>query len=382
MDTPTELSATHDRTDLLDVLGDAGWSLASRGPIGELWASPKGAQVGIPYGITHKDWEWAGVLERVASGMDLDVIDVESRRRGLWTDVFDFRAGTTLASEYTIYAAAGAALFRNVWQVLRSSATAAQTPQPHITNWSRVGDRAVEYAQFGQTKPGSYILPLIVPLQPTATAPETPEDPQLPDTEVTFREPQERRVTRTMIDALEQLQNIVIDPSRIPNAEAVNELVHRGVTRNMLASIKSIIEHEDVKGLDITPKWATKVPVGRSVSSAHIEIPSEATDLLDEVIPKFRKTTAPKTEILSGPIYRMQHRTGEHFGIATIDTRRKGRAASVEVFLSAGDSLEHAHDWFKRHEIVEARGKVESTNSGLIMRRPDSFRALGETLLF
>ena len=382
MDAPTDLSAADDRTDLLGVLKDAGWSLASRGPIGELWTSPGETRVGIPYGITQKDWGWAGILERVASDMGLAIEEVESRRRGLWTDVFDFRAGTALASEHTIYAASGADLFHNVWQLLRSSATAAQTPQPHITNWSRVGDRAVEHAQFGQTMAGSYILPLIVPLQQTTTALDTDGDPQLLGTEMAVREPEERRVTRTMIGALGQLQSVAIDRARVPDTEAVNELVHRGVTRNLLVSVKSIIEHDDVTSLNVTPKWATRLPVSPSLSAVRIAIPSEATDLLNRMIPRFKRTVRQETEVLSGPIYRMQHRTGEPFGIATVDTRRKGRAASIEVHLRAGDNLEQAHDWFKQHEIVEARGKVESTNRGLIMRRPESFRALGEAQLF
>ncbi|WP_423445812.1 hypothetical protein AABM36_08510 [Kocuria sp. KSNUG] len=381
MDTATELSAPADRSGLLKVLEDAGWSLASRGPAGELWASPLGARVGIPNGLTQQDWGWAGVLERVASGMGLAVEEVDSRLRGLWADVFDFRAGTALASEHTIYAASGADLFRSVWQVLRSAATAAQRPQPHITNWSRIGDRVVKHAQFGQTKPGSYILPLIVPLPQTTTAQNAEETQPLPDTQVAIREPEERRVTRTMIDALGQLQTIAIDRARVPDTEAVNELIHRGVTRNLLVSVKNIIEHDDVKSLDVTPKWATEVPVARSLYSVHVDIPSEATDLLDQMIPKFRRSAVQKTEVLSGPIYRMQHKTGEPFGIATVDTRRNGRAASVEIHLRADETLAQAHDWFKHHEIVEARGRVVATNQGLVMRQPDSFRAQGETQL-
>ena len=204
----------------------------------------------------------------------------------------------------------------------------------------------------------------------------------MPHTDVAIREPEERRVTRTMIDALGQLQRIAIEPDRVPSTEAVNELIHRGVTRNLLVSVKSIIEHDDVTGLDVTPKWATRSPVPESLSSVRIDIPSEASSLLDKMIPKFRKMATQETEVLSGPIYRMQHRTGEPFGIATVDTRRKGRAASIEVHLRAGKTLEEAHDWFKQHEIIEVRGKVESTNQGLIMRRPDSFRLQGETQLF
>lgn len=380
MSTTTSPAESADRSALLDVLGSHGWAIASSGPIGQLWTSPDGARVGIPFGLQRVDWEWAGVLERVAEGMNLATEDLESLLRGLWIDEFDFRAGTTLTSAHTISAASGAAMFGNVWQLVRSAATAAQTPQHHIRNWSHVGDRAVADAQFGQTKPGSYILPLLVPLQATTTLSEDGADPHLPDTEVAMREPEERRVTRTMMDALDRIQNMVIKPDRVPSDETIDRLVHRGVTRNMLSSIKNIIEHEDVTGLDVTPRWATKVPVGRSTPSERIEIPAAAVDLLEHTIPRFKKKTDPKVEVLSGPIYRMQHRTGETFGIATVDTRRKGRQANVDVFL-ASDDVARAHDLFKHHEIVEARGRVESSSSGLVMRKPDNFKALGETQL-
>lgn len=383
MNATTDLPVVDERADLIRVLESDGWYMPSSGPIGEMWKSPRGRSVGIPFGLSRTDWEWVGVIDRVADGMSLNVAAVDALVRGFWADVFDFRAGTALSSQHTISASSGSDLFANVWRLLRASATAAQKPQPRIVNWSRVGDRAVAGAQFGQTRPGSYILPLLVPLRPTTTMGDS-DTQGLPveGMQRTMREPGERRVTRTMYQAMRALQSTIIDPERVPNQSVVDELIQMGVTREMLTSVRSIITHQDVSGLDISPTWAQGLPVDGLALSKVVEIPADAERVLEHTIPKFKKTKVPQAELLSGPIFRMLHREGEGHGVATIDTRRNGRTASVDIYLAASKDVERAHDWFKQHTIIEVQGTVERTNSGTFIRRPSDLRALNESMLF
>lgn len=378
-DTTTAPGPT-DRVDLLAVLDSQGWSSVSAGPIGELWASPEGRRVGIPFELTQASREWDGVIERVADGLHTATATVAEQLRGLWTDVFEFRAGTAFVSSHTISAAAGSDLFQSVWTILRASATAAQTPQPKITNWSRVGDRVVADAQFGQTRPGSYILPLFVPLRRTTTAEaQRSKDDTL---FVSAREPEERRVTRTMHEALQAFQTAVIDRDRVPSEAEVGELVSFGVTRELLTSIQKVIVHHDVSSLDIDPIWATAVGTDTAAMSGGISIPAEAADLLEHAIPKFKRVKKPVAEVLTGPIYRMLDREGSGHGIATIDTRRGGRLASVDIFIEGNDLVRQAHDWFRDHTTVHVQGTVDRTSAGSVIRKPAEIHALGESMLF
>lgn len=363
------------RGDLTDYLKDVGWSITSSGRSGEMWSSPRGRQVGIPHRLTIETPETVGVLTRVAADIGKSARDAALLVRGQWIDTLSFRASSDLYIRDTIPAKAGVDLFTSAWKLLRVAATTSLTPTPQINgNWSLQGDDAIDNARFAQTERGSYILPLLVPLQR-----------ELGDTTGTFsakghyHEPPARRATRTLIDALDAVNRVIIQPEVLPSASKVEDLVQFGVSRELITAVGSIIKHSSVAALDITVNWADRVEAP-SKAPLHLTIPSDARTRLEAVAPQFKKTRSQKVETLSGPICIMEDRPGEIRGHAAIETSRNGRQSRVDVVLNR-EQLEQAHDWFKSHDTIIVQGQVDSTPKGLIIRSPQRFISRNESMI-
>lgn len=368
------------RRDLISYLGTNDWAAISNGSIGELWESPSGRQVGIPYDVRTGSLDWRSVLERVADDARLTVQELSNTILGLWVDTFAFRASSDIYIQDTIPAKAGADLFKNVWKLLRAAATTSRTPKARISgNWSKVGDEAIEDARFGHTQKGSYILPLLVPLpRPVGDEPDT--FMLNPHGNGVYHESDARRVSRTMIEALGAVNSVLIQPEREPAPSVVADLVHVGVSREFITAINDIIKHQSVADLDVRVDWADRSP-GPSQAPKSIVIPSEASYRLGQVAPLFKNARKPETETLTGPIYKMADREGDQFGIATMEVPRNGRTSQIDVFLGR-DLLTRAHDWFKDHKTILVEGRVENSPHGLVMRKPARFELIGATMFF
>lgn len=378
--TSGDLARAQLESDLHSFMMSAGWHPISEGQLGQLWQSKSGMRVGVPYGINSQAPEWSSVLERLAHDARSSVQVIADAINGLWVDSFDFRASNDIYIDNTIPAKAGADLFQSVWRLLRSAATTSRGPKAQIAgNFSTVGDEAVENARFAHTRQGSYILPLIVPLQRPLN--EDPSTFQLDSSgRASYHEPPARRATRTMLEALNAVSVGLVDPARDPKPSVVSDLVYAGVSREFINAVHDIVRHESVANLDVTAGWADMLP-GPSGSPTKIVIPSESAPLLKRVAPMFKRSPEPKTETLTGPIYKMADREGDKFGIATMEVPRRGRVSQVDVFLDR-EQLAMAHEWFPAHKTVLIEGRVESTPSGLVMRKPIRFDLLGATMAF
>jgi hypothetical protein len=368
------------RRDLLSYIRSTGWSAVARGTLGDLWESPSGRQVGIPYEINPETLDWHSVMERVAADTRQSSQELSDIIRGLWIDAFSFRASSDIYIQDTIPAKAGADLFKNVWKLLRSAATTSRTPKAHISgNWSKVGDDAINDARFAHTKRGSYILPLLVPLP-------RPLDESVDELKLTaqgnsvFHESDARRATRTMVQALSAVNAALIQPEKEPVRSVVADLVQVGVSRELISAVNDIIKHSSVADLDIKVDWAGRMP-GPSRTTEALVIPSEASYRLEKVLPLFKNSRRSTTETLTGPIYKMADRESDEFGIATMEVPRNGRISQIEVFIDR-QRLVRAHDWFKEHRSVIVQGSVESSPQGLIMRNPSRFELLSGSMIF
>lgn len=366
--------------DLQTYLKSSGWAPISEGSIGRLWQSQSGLKVGIPYGINSQAPEWSSVIERLAYDTSTSIQAVADAISGLWIDTFAFRASSDIYIQDTIPASAGADLFHSVWRLLRTAATTSRGPKARIAgNFSSVGDGAIANARFAHTRQGSYILPLIVPLPRPLN-----EDDDLfrldPSEMVSYHESASRRATRTMVEALNAVHVGLVEPASEPKPSVVSDLVYAGVSREFINAVHDIVKHESVANLDVTVDWANKVP-GPSGSPHNIVIPSASAPFLKRVAPLFKRAPEPKTETLTGPIYKMADREDDAFGVATMEVPRKGRVSQVDVFLDRSQ-LDMAHDWFKTHKTVLVEGRVDSTPSGLVLRKPVRFDLLGATMIF
>lgn len=345
-----------------------GWAVESEGPLGQLWARD-GHSVGIPYGLSPEATDWTDVLGRVARALELPLRSVEAGVTRLWRDELEFRvAGST-----RVPLRLGAQLYRCAYMSFRAAATTAQHPKALLRRqYSQVGDRLTEQALFDQTRIGSYVVPVGIALDPVAAAPAGVLPIEAPG------EPRQRRVTRTLQEALSAIYRLVITPEHEPRKRDTAALVSVGVSREMVVSVEAVASSLEQGEMTVTANWATAIAAPKVQTT--VTVPKEAAERL-RVVSAFLQTSSPaKTENVSGQIVSMDD-DNRNPGTITIETVRRGRLCRVKVFLPNRDQTERAHRWFDTHETVIAHGHVQAAFSDHPTMQPESVAPLSEVIL-
>lgn len=385
VESPAEFEA---EANLNDYLEFKGWERHSEGSFGRLWVEPKSkAEIAIPFGIRPGSGMWDGTMGILAEREGASRATVDQAVRRFWTDVLDFRAISSVVQGDQIAAEAGSSLFAGAWRMLRSSATTARGPKIAIAgNYSPTGDRSIERALFAQTKPGSYILPLLLPIRRVLPNLDWENESQASLLPGDFfkkhaEESEERRVSRTMAQAITAVHKTIIKPGKDPSPSAVNEVVMAGASREMVKAMHDIVSEPTVRSLDVTFTWAPKagqLPGGLE----RVEIPNESTELLYRAL-KFMVPS--KTQIrtaISGPMLALYHPKGADRGEATIEAAYRGRVRKIVVQLRGASVLDNAHKWFRAHETLLVTGTVRPTSDGLVIDSPEDLHPIGQSMLF
>lgn len=373
---------------LNDYLEFKGWKPLSEGSFGRLWVQPRNrSEIAIPFGLRPGTGLWDGTMGMLADREGASRSAVDQAVRRFWTDVHDFRATSSIVQGDHIAAEAGSSLFAGAWKMLRSSATTARGPKIAIAgNYSPTGDKSIERALFAQTQPGSYILPLLLPIRrvlPSLSWESNAETGLLPGDffEKNPEESDERRVSRTLAQAISAVHSTLIKPAKDPTPRAVNEAVMAGASRELVKALYDIVSEQSVTGLDVTFSWAPNAgPMPRDL--AHVEIPKASADVLKRAV----KIMVPsKTQIrtaISGPILALYHPKGEDRGEATVEAAYRGRVRRIVVQLRGASVLDDAHKWFRSHETLLVTGTVRPTPDGLIIDSPEDMHPVGQSMLF
>lgn len=366
--------------DLQDYLNLNGWQEQTQGPAGGLWEAKNGAIVAVPKHIQPRDFAWKGVIERIASASHTSPSNVESAVLNMFVDVTEFRAADDILIQGSIPVEAGFSLMSTARTLLRASATTSRGPKALIGgNYSRPGERIVENARFGHTIHGSYILPMLVPISRTVDDQESllPRNPKIRSP----FEPEERRATRTMAQALSAIQNRIVEPAHAPSAAVITDLVIAGVSREMITALHQLLTEDSVSTFDASFRWATGLNEPQRLPE-RVEIPAGAAEVLKLTSDKMRPLKKGTTETITGPIVQLRDDQAVVFGDVYIQTMRNGRSCEVAVRLR-GNELEQSHAWFMSREVLVIEGTIESLpGRGLRLDNPVRVQPLRETLLF
>lgn len=353
------------------------WIPLSRGAAGALWKHESGSIVAVPDGVQPDSPYWSDIIDRVAAPLKISPVEASAAIRNVFIDIAEFRAADDKYIEASIPVEAGFSLVSTARSLLRASATTSRGARAYIGgNYSKPGERIVENARFGHTKRGSYILPMYVPLG--IEDPESPDNPQM------FRLPaesDERRVTRTMAQALTAIENKIVDPQHEPSDAMLGDLVTAGVSREMVRAIHEILSEETVTTFTTQFKWASGVSSNDSLPK-QVAFPADAAELLDRTAKRMRPLKKSAYETITGPIVQLRDESALTFGEVTVQTTRKGRNCEVTVVLS-DEALDRSHEWFRDRETLVVEGHIESVpGRGLRIGTVRRIQPLAETLLF
>lgn len=355
------------------------WRQMAQGSAGKLWTHEAGAVVAVPWDLSPNDMQWDGVIARIAAPLNEAAPTVSTAIRNAYIDVTDFRAADDILIEGTIPVEAGFSLISTARTLLRASATTSRGTRARIGgNYSKPAERIVERARFGHTKQGSYILPMLVPLDMNSLQGKDSEGHQLFSYD---HEPEERRATRTMAQALTAVQQLVVNPAKEPSSATLDDLVTAGVSREMVAALHDIVSAEAVSVFSAEFIWAAALESNSTLPKS-VSIAADASDLLQLTAKKMRPATKKQTESFTGAIVQLRDEESLTFGEVKIQTVRKGRSCEIAVLL-ADENLRKSHEWFSTKETLVVEGEVTSLpGKGLRITSPTRVQPLRETMLF
>lgn len=355
------------------------WQQAGQGTAGKLWKHGTGSVVAIPSELSPSDVQWDGVIARIAAPLNEAAAAVSTAIRNAYIDVTDFRAADDILIEGSIPVEAGFSLISTARTILRASATTSRGARAQIGgNYSKPAERIVERARFGHTKKGSYILPMLVPLDIDVPRGKGSKEHALFTHD---HEPEERRVTRTMAQALTAVQQLVVDPAKEPSAATLDGMITAGVSRELIAALHDIVSTDAVSVFSAKFAWAAALESNSTLPES-ISIDAGSADLLKLTARKMRPSPKKQTESFTGPIVQLRDEASLTFGEVKIQTVRKGRSCEITVFL-ADENLLNSHEWFRTKETLVIEGEVTSLpGKGIRIMSPSRVQPLRETMLF
>lgn len=355
-----------------------GWIGDAPGQMGALWSTERSAsKIAVPHNVGFGSFEFRSVISRIAifEGRSPDEVahDVETE----FSDVFLFRIPGSVLHEESAALAGAITLLTQARRLYRAASTSARTPKAHIgSGFSRRADEIAGRVRLEHTRRGSYVLPVKLDVHPVAI---DPNELPVSGTERVGPEPEERRVTRMLAGALTSLNSLVVEPERIPNTRALMDLVHLGVSRELVLATIAIATAPGLGTFDVSFNWAGSVDPPGGVST-RVVITDEASRVLESVAEKLKFVAVDPDQSISGQISEVRYVEGEPRGSVAIRTVRNSRLVEVRALISP-ETADQAHVWASQHRAVLLVGIVQRQYGRLVMESPQLVRPLDDILL-
>lgn len=342
--------------DIAALLEGHNWSVVRSGRgRASLWAYSDGrTEMYLPTELRRGSFEWSDVLERIAVAQGEAVRDVERRLDLLGSDVMRFRVDST--SSQSIPLEAGATVIASAFGMIRAAATTARRPRQAIgSNYSAVGDEIARGARLAHTETGSFVFPVLMPV-----------GEPLPDSGAVLdgfakahSESEERRVVRTLAQALQSYDRHVIQPAREPRLSDLAPVVIAGGTKEIFAQVGRALAEPGVSWLETGFDWAAKEPVAHDVPQ-QVTIPSEARDIVKTTVRLLARPQHNPVHVFTGPITQIGHEVGDPLGRVVIQAPSSSgrRLGHIEVTVRA-EQLTEIHRWMDTVTTVVVQGEVE-----------------------
>jgi hypothetical protein len=380
----TDLAAqsVHDenlRDEVASYLARRGWTPGEPGRFGELWtrAEDQGPRLAVPFSLRADSREFAAVVVGLARdearAESIVAQDIEQE----FLDVQAYRIANSYVLEDRVLLDSAATVLDSARKLIRAAANTARKPRAYIaTSFSAPADEIARKARLSHTRRGSFVLPVVMPIEPPEFLPNQILDVQ---TDVKL-ESTERRTTRTLATALAALDNIAVRPDKEPSLAELEYLVEVGVSKELVTAVRAISAQGGVHAFETKFEWAPGVGTPPGLPE-RIVIPDDANALLSRVERQLKVTRPRADESISGQIVQIRQVPGEPTGEVTIRTIRHGKMAEIRI-ATAPDVTREATDWFKAGRAVLAHGAiVVRPGQPLRMPKPLAVTPLDQILL-
>ncbi|MYR36121.1 hypothetical protein GTX14_03035 [Streptomyces sp. SID4944] len=348
--------------EMVSYLSRAGWRRAKAGPLAELWQpnGDSGSSVLVPRSADAEDFRkivniLTDEVARREQRLPEDVLRDISRQ---FLDVTDLRAQGEDIADGTISLQAGMGLFNAANHLMVSAAAATINRQSYYgTSIPKAAHAHARRLRLGQTREGSYVVPIISSARFGATARNEDGIPLLEvHSEDTYFD---RRVLATLSRSLETLSEMAVDRDRVPSRSEVLDSVGEGVSSELCAAVLEVIGKGKVGIFDVAFNWAPASPVPVDLRS-HVFFAREHEVILSSISKELKDSETPSDTVLYGVIRRMSLKANEESGRVALETVIDGRRRSVSFELDLATYRRAAQYHGERRRVV-VTGILDST---------------------
>jgi hypothetical protein len=343
---------------------------------GSLWLlqGPSGAEFDVTLPARRELGDYvlrmAEVLSTLADAEGRSQLDVLRDIQITTADLIRVRAPSRDAEDGTLPLDRAVAFVERSRDMMLAAACAAIDKRPVFAK--RKAQQAMDYlghVRMGQTERGSYVLTILSPVPPElrpaqgTLLPVEPEDPY------------ERKVTRTLIDALKALEEAARDAAVEGNMRPFQTAVTRGVSANLCDAVVGLSAVSLEEGLDVQVSWSRTRPVDGAIPSRVI-FGSDSIPLMDEAARQFREAASWDDVEVEGVVTRLVRETSATEGDVTITGSVDGQMRRITLRLDPNTYSQtvQAHD---ERRTVRCTGELVKEAGGYRLKDPRHFEILG-----
>jgi hypothetical protein len=348
--------------DLESYLLGTGWRRALTGPFAEIWQALDDSElkVFVPKDSSAPDFSRSVQIltSELSKRENRPPVDISLDISRQFLDVTDLRAEDDEISDGTIPLAAGIGLFNSAHRMMVSAAAATLHRQGYYGNsMPRAAHKHARRMRLGQTRPGSYIVPVISSARFGALVDKRFDAPRL---EASADESYfERRMLTTLSRALETLSEMTVIRDRGPSKSDVLSAVDEGVSSELCSAVLDVIGKGGVDVFDVTFNWALSSPPPRNISGK-IAFTGESAELIQRVEEELKETDAPAERVLYGIIRRLSLKKNDTTGHVALETVLDGKPRIVSFELPL-DVYSRAARYHGERRPVVVRGILDAS---------------------
>ncbi|WP_334172608.1 hypothetical protein [Sinomonas sp.] len=317
--------------DVTEWLRIHGWTqTASLGDIAQRWQNDRSGVL-VPMSALSPDFtlRWSEMLKRLADSFDTDPAGVLLAVAKAGSDIAEFRASGHIDDSIPLGDAS--TLIDSVRRSMQASANSALQPRSYYGH--SLPDAARDYARnvrMGQTRPGSYIIPVISRLP--ILQPDDADDAVLFE-DVTYQ-PFARSAMLKLAQGLTALHDLT-HGTTAPSGSRITEAVGAGVSSELCEAVANTLEAESVTNLSVAFTWAERLPASSAPGSVNLE--SEAVPLLRFVGSVLKGEPVIGRQTVVGYVKRLDRGEDDEVGRITLRTLDSDKARNITIELNDAD---------------------------------------------
>ncbi len=306
-------------TDGANFLRSAGWLRRSgKNEVASLWYRHRdGAEqeVLLPLRPEAPDYQdrWLDLLEQLAGYEDRSIESMTEAVLYAGADVMEWGVGHESLIDFTIPLADGHRFLDGMRAAVVAATSSTINPKSYFGH--TITKQAYQHAnqvRIGQTRRGSYVIPLISRLPSVEDAPS--QDRLDLHVEV---EPFERRVVLRLSEALSTIEDLALQQERAPSPSQLIEAVHSGVSYELCTAVASILEASSIDVVSIAVELASHVP-GRRNPPKQIQLPQRAEPVLHDMAKRLRGSDYVAQQQIYGFVRSFRRDPDERLGTVTV----------------------------------------------------------------